>query len=339
MTNRSNWQRVFRRVAAVEWRSASLPAARFLRTFQVSGRAGWSDRQGHDMVARPPSTSGDPLRMSAPVHASAVLVGKFDAASGFRLRSFYPHHGVSLRLQSRGRRNGIQRSVAAYHAVSPHDDQLMPRLVDHHDRRPARNYLVEEIVEGVQASSRHIPDIAHEVARRLHRVQQGLGTEHRSLSSLTHQLLAERWAGFVNDHEVEPAVNQHVLRLIERDDLLEVGFGHGDLVASNIALRSQDIVLLDWEYAGAHPIAFDLGKLHVSTPRPEVTLDQLNQGLECSLGHGRGHYSFAEQVALGHIQFLSWYEVRRQRATASQRLEQLAKGTRRRLALVEQLLA
>lgn len=337
----STWHRVLGRVTALEWSSRALPASPRPRRFRVQGQAGWSDAHGQDLVVQ---TDGEVCEvvttLPSPTAASAVVMGKFDAASGFRLRSFYPRQGVTLRLQAQGRRNGIERSVAAFEAIGRHDPTLIPQLLDHGSSRGAeRSYLVEAMVEGRMAKADDVHTIAGEIAERLLHVQRKVGMTSTALSEIAHPLLGERWSTFAEEHELDPALARSVHKLIKRDDHLIVSLGHGDLVASNISLGAAGLTLLDWEYAGPQPIAFDLAKLHISARRPRLTFESIRPVLATELDAKRGHYSCAEQVALGHVQFLSWHAERSKRAQLSGRGNYLAVATRRRVLRIGQLLA
>lgn len=89
-----------------------------------------------------------------------------------------------------------------------------------------------------------------------------------------------------------------VRRLLSRDALLEVSFGPGDLVGSNILVGGDGLVLIDWEFGGERPIAFDLAKVHLHCADSVTTQAALERGLHHSVGGRLDHYSFAEQLAL-----------------------------------------
>lgn len=333
------WVRALRRVALVEWRSPSLSGRVRPVPLRHSGRKAWAAQTDTGSLppgVRPEPTDGHPVR--AAVRADAVVIGKFDVAREVRLRSFYTEPGLTVRFQAGGRPNGVSRTVLAHRAVTPHDPGLMPALEDHGRARPTRGvYLVERTLPGRAVRKDELLDLVEQLATRLHRVHQGVGVERRPLSRAVSPHLPDRWGAFADTQALSAGLRTRVAALLDRDDLLEVSFGHGDLVRSNMLLHDGTLRLIDWEYSGEQPIAFDLAKVHLNCPDPQAGFDSLIRGLG-TVGSGPGGYSLAEQIALGHVQALSWDQARRQRAEAAGRLPQLQRRTQQRIEAISALL-
>lgn len=337
---RQRWVRALLRVRAVERRAAGLRPPLRPRRFRYAGRAAWATPAGRAIL--PPRVGAerdDAERTLGPVGAEAVLLGKFDVGHEVRLRAFYPDPGLTQRYQAGGARNGVDRSLTAWATVAPHDSALMPAVTDSGVLRRRRGaWLLEHAVAGRPARPAELSGLLEPVAERLHRVQRAVGIDNRRLSTLVHHEFARRWQGFVDGHLVEPRLAAAVHRLIGRDDELQVSFGHGDLVGSNILLVGGGFVLIDWEFAGERPIAFDLAKLHLTADDHAEAQAALERGLGRRSGTGPGHYTFAEQLALAHVQALTWHELRARKARAAGRSGALEAMNRRQLESVGQLL-
>lgn len=333
---RRRWLRALRRVFSVERSSPVLPSTFRPRPLQCSDRAAWTSDHAMELID-PEATSAEGFRTWAPVRASAVLIGKFDVQREIRLRAFYPERQETSRFQAGGKNNGVHRTVAAHRIVREHDDGLMPRLLDHGGNDKVA-YLVEEFAHGRVAVFDEIPDLAEPIARRLSAVHDGAGTSAQRLSEITHRDFSSRWSEVAQAAKIDPALSAAVTELIGRDALLDVSIGHGDLVASNIMVTNDGFRLIDWEYAGQMPIAFDLAKLTVAHRDHQRVHAAVHRGVGSRPGTRRDHYTFDEQIALAHAQMLSWNQARAARAKAAGRTSFLRSGMRRRVQALRYLL-
>ena len=328
-----------RATASVRWSPA--PRRLVLRP-TVAYRAGLDLDALPPAVRRPARRAADPSGSTRlPVAADGVQVGKFDVDRVVRLRSFYAGPRLTMRLQSgAGHLNGVSRSVTAARLVARHSPGLAPELVEHGTvglRKVA--YLVERTVQG-RSPDQGAPvlEAIPALVTKLHRLHHGVGITHERLSALVHAELPRRWQALVDTGMVSAAVDAAVRELIARDALLEVRLGHGDLVGSNILRSGSEVMLIDWEYAGRQPIAFDLAKLHLAAGPAGPALDRLREGLGDDVGVAADHYPLPEQLALAHVQILSWQASRYARAAQAGRLPALERQTRLRLTAIEELL-
>lgn len=343
--SRRRWARRLLSVAGVEHRSPILASAFRPASLRVAGSMVWRRDQEESLLpaALRPNRDERARPMWAPVKADLVAAGRFDVDGYVKLRSFYIDSGLSVRVQAgrREKQHGVSRTLEAYRRVVPHIPAIMPRIDDHGSAPPFRGgvYLVEELVMGSHPVSRdEIQELAEPLAGLLHRLHRGVGVASHPLSATVHRKMPERWSAFVREFGVDGALDAAVRRLIERDELVEISLAHGDLVASNIMVNGGRIVLIDWEHAGEKPIAFDLAKIHLNSRDPVIAQANLERGLEHSVGHRSGHYSFAEQLALAHVQMLSQHQTRATRAAKAGRSGALAAQTRARLKAITRLL-
>lgn len=107
---------------------------------------------------------------------------------------------------------------------------------------------------------------------------------------------------------------------------------------SNILLGEAGLTLIDWEFAGELPIAFDLAKVHLNCADPVAVQTALERGLDHSVGGRSDHYSFAEQVALSHVHMLSWHDMRKDKARAAGSSDEFRTAVTRRLSSIGQFL-
>ncbi len=327
----------------MERRTAILDFSPRPRRWVFAGTTAW--RQDADFGALPDElrrTEGNPSRLvPVPVCADLLRIGKFDVDTEVRLRAFYATAGLSIRLQANAGReaSGVARTVRAHEQVSRHVPALMPRVEDHGITNRSRTaYLVEELLHGSHPTREQLPEVAEALARQLHLLHQGVGVASCPLSTVVHPQTRARWETFVRTGVVGLALDRAVHRLLERDALLEVSLTHGDLVSSNILVREGRTALIDWEYAGEQPIAFDLAKVHLNSVDQDATQASLQRGLQQSLGYDRDHYAFPEQLALAHIRVLSWHQPRRRKSEAAGRTGFLDRQTRHRLQSIARLL-
>lgn len=343
MSERSSqrWVQAFATLALVERSSPALPTTRRMRRVVTDG----SVAHLLDGVDDPTPTGGTQRRLRAPLSADTVRIGKFDHGRQVRLRGFYDAAGLTVRVQA-GRRDGstshgVARSVTAARVVGAHRPDLVPRMVDDGTMLGGRTaFLAEETVTG--RPPRNAPEVIaalSSVATDLGAVQQAVGIDALPLSTAAHPQLLERWRAVVADRQVTPALGAAVDRLIARDALLEVSFTHGDLVSSNVLRSPGRVVLIDWEYAGTQPIAFDLAKMHINAGSPGPAVEALDGALGRRVGHRRGHYSLTEQLALAHAVVLSRHQARSVRARRAGRVDALERQTRKRALALRELLA
>lgn len=338
-------------LAVVEHRSSALPAALRWRSFEVSGATAYQPaaRQPAAGTELPtgiiPSDPPATTPVTAPVRADAVVIGKYDHGRQARMRGFYGEEQVSVRVQAGsrepGRSHGVSRSVRAAELVAAHCPGLAPALRDHGSVFGGRTaYLVEQIVDGaVPVGKDGVLAALTAVARDLGSVQRAVGLEPRRLSSVLPADFPEHWQAVVEDGLVPPDSAAAVDRLVARDDNLDVSFTHGDLVATNILRVPGGVILVDWEFAGFAPVAFDLAKLHINAGPPGPAVDLLDRTLKGAVGHRRGHYTLAEQLLLGHVEVISRLERRMSKARRTRRVPQLQRQTRRRVRALGELLA
>ena len=340
------WRRALTALAVVERRSSALPSSTRWQELSATGPV------AHPVPLNPelprgliPRPGDEAIRITAPVAADAVVIGKFDHGRQVRMRSFYAEQELSARIQAASRRpdaeHGVSRSVRAAQIVGRHRPELVPAMVDHGTVFAGRTaYLVERTVTGrVPRSTAEILALLPVVAAELAAVQRAEGVTAQRLSAVVPAAFLDRWRGVVEDGHVPAPLAEQIDRLIARDDLLDIGFTHGDLVSSNVLQTQDRVVLIDWEYAGVRPIAFDLAKMHVNAGPAGPAIERLEDALDGLVGHGTGHYSLLEQLALAHVVVLSRFEARMQRAQRARRIEPLERQTRKRVEALQELLA
>lgn len=193
------------------------------------------------------------------------------ADSGDRVRTFDPDEGASRKLVVRDSKygRGVEadldvRTTLLVDAGVPH-----PR-VRTSERRRDHILVDEELVSG----RRFMPPIDR------HRIPEGLMAP---LARLYEQAGVKRvaltdWLGpdlagaLAAIDDPEPAL-RHARHLVDRNPMVSLGFGHGDLLPSNLAVRRRDVCFLDWETAGYAPIGFDLLRLWRKYPRVSALAD------------------------------------------------------------------
>jgi hypothetical protein len=93
------------------------------------------------------------------------------------------------------------------------------------------------------------------------------------------------------------------------------------------------VLLVDWEFARAMPVAVDPSKPLLQARSPADALEAVRAPLTATL-EGHGTYTLEEQLALAHVQMLSWSARRREKAEAAGRSRQFERDTSRRIAAV-----
>lgn len=334
------WRQALSRVARVERRAPTLEQYESQHRWHIHGRTA----VGENALSMTIPKAIRPRRPTTHVlggkaAADVITIGKFDVDREVRLRAFYLEPGLSLRLQSGGTRNGIDRSLAAYAEVRKHAPDLMPTIVENGRLGRAR-YLLEDSIFGWHPrDGKTLQTVAYDVAASLRPLHQGVGVWERPLSEVVSAKFKQRWRYAVTHIGIESDLDQAVRRLIARDGLVDISMGHGDLVGTNIVKLDDAVVLIDWEYAGLMPIAFDFAKIQIYCPDPRVALEEIERGLGGEVGTARGHYSLSEQIALAHARYLSWIGHTRRRAQAAGRMRQFDDNVALRTEAIKNLLS
>lgn len=286
----------------------------------------------------------EPTRVSARVGADLVRIGKFDTASLVRGRMFSEVDGPqprTVRFQASDPTggSGIERELPARESVARHAPELAPRLiVSGHLRRPGLSYLGESLVYGRHPRNpAEVGALLPEILEGFAHLHEGVGTESRHLSRVVAADLPARVHGLVEAGWLDGPTAAALVRVIERDALLQIGLGHGDLVRTNMLMREDRVVLIDWEYAREMPVLFDLAKpIYLAEDRVEAL--RLVRSVFGDLLDGSGCYAIEEQVALGIAQLLSWTPERHRKAVAAGRERYFLADVEGRTALLRQLL-
>jgi len=335
----SRWRAALAQTARIERREHLLPSAPCPTRWYLHGRSAVRGEQAHGSLPAVLEPKQDPTAtIRSRAAAVVVKLGKFDVERDVRLRAFYVPEGLSVRLQGGGPKSGIERILQAWSQVRIHAPSLMPRIVADGHLRTAR-YLLEEAIFGRHpVGGRALQRLAYDVAAGLHRVHQGVGVSELRLSSILSAQFEARWRAVVQVEHIDPATDEAVRALVRRDGLLDVSLGHGDLVGTNILELHDRVVLIDWEYAGSLPVAFDLAKMHLRCAEPDDAMAAVQAGLGGSVGTRRGHYSFPEQLALAHALYISRSGSARTRAAAAGRTAQLEQNVAVRVSAIQRLL-
>lgn len=278
----------------------------------------------------------------SPVAADLVVLAKFDVNAGIKLRAAYGD-GLTLAIQppSSGH-DGIARAVAAHQVVPRHAPGLMPALLGHGQLSSGMPYLVESWLEGEPlVSGRRLADATPEILGQLAAVHRGIGVDGVELSA-HWQHVRGRWEETVRTGIVPDPLAAWVDGLLRRDGRLRRSWVHGDLVASNAMCTPGGVALIDWEHSQVAPVMNDAAKLHLFSPDPGRTLEQVFHGFsDAPSGSGRlsgpGTYSPAEELALAHAQLISRYPRRRAALGGHPRAEIFEQQIRRQVTRLEQV--
>mgnify|MGYP001329846358 FL=1 len=288
-------------------------------------------------VLRPRAELTD--RLLTATRADVVAIGKFDVEREVRLRAFYERTGLSLRYQSGGPKSGIARTLSAHEHVVRHAPGLMPQIFED-GRVRGGQYLIEESLFGRHPrAGKELQSIAGEVASGLRRLYEGYGIADVRLSKVLGPKFPKRWEKAARDHSISDQLADQIRSLVSRDQLVEVSYGHGDLVGTNIMmLPDRGFVLIDWEYAGELPIAFDVAKIHLHCSQPVEAARTLQVALGRPERGGASHYTFRQQIALAHARYIAWSGPAMQRAKIANRETQLRRLISKRRSVIESLL-
>jgi aminoglycoside phosphotransferase (APT) family kinase protein len=124
---------------------------------------------------------------------------------------------------------------------------------------------------------------------------------------------------------------------VKRDAYLAASLGHGDIVKSNVVVAGDRPVLIDWEHARKMPVARDLAKPLLEAPDPLGALDIVHRE-RLDLTVRAESYGLVEQLALAHVEMLTWTDHRRARARSAGRLDAFDRQLDRRTTLLGTLL-
>lgn len=348
---RRRWLRALTWLAGVENHRAGPPATRRPRRVEIQGRrARLRSPRGPRALATgfephdaEPLSSDTPIRtLWAPVAADLVLMGKFDVDRHVRLRAFYDDSSQSLRVQGIQwyGRDPISRSLEAARLVAQHSPGLAPPVLGYGRLRGTDlGFLLEQTITGrpLNGASETLRALS-QITRSLRQVHQALGIGAQPLSVVAGPSLAQSWQRSAGLLEVDDSLTETVTDLIVRDLQLDISFGHGDLVRSNVLTDGDRFTLIDWEHAGTRPVAFDLAKLHVNAGGASRATSVLGDALAGSVGAGPRRYSLAQQLALAHVCHVARHEVRAERARAAGRLAALRVRENRQLRAIAKLI-
>lgn len=337
---RERWDIALKRVAAIERRSNVLKSRLLPKKFAYASRSAWSTQEGLEVLPRDQQHQWPGQGQTrARVRADAVLIGKFDVQAEVRLRAFYPQNDRSIRYQAGGKDNGILRTVNAHDKVRHFAPKLMPTIYDHGTILKGRGaYLIEETVEGETATRPQLETIIASLTEQLQQVHEGVGVSDKRASAVLGRHARSRWEAFLDQHSLDPRINERVQQLFNRDNLLEVSLTHGDLVNSNILVEDDRFVLVDWEWSSTKPIAFDMAKIIINVSDLNKFLHEMHTGLGSHLGARQSHYTFREQVALALVQTLTFYTRQSVKARKANRTAALKRQTTKRVNALTELL-
>lgn len=334
---RRRWLRALHRLWAIERISPHLAPLGRPRRISCARRFAWSTPHAHQALRRSEQPAELEFQPPTVTSADGVLIGKFDVGHEVRMRAFYLDDGLTARFQSGGKVNGISRSLEAFRALARQQPGLMPGIVDN-GHTPSGAYLVEQTLPGRPARPWQLSKFAGAIADRLITAQAAHGIDKARLSTIVHRDFLNRWHAAAELIDLSAGIRSTVVALVARDHQLDVSMIHGDLVASNVLISDDDFSLIDWEYATSGPIAFDLAKLEINADRPNDVRRAVLTALEGRLGTQAGGYTVREQLALGHVQVISWHAARLERAIAAGREAHLTANTRARVEAIETLL-
>ena len=168
-------------------------------------------------------------------------------------------------------RNDVERAAYRYLARF---DAPVPRLVEE-----ATDRIVLEYVENIgdyEAALRGGGSVA--ATRALGRAYAALHEVPPAGPVTAHRLEVEHleaWCEAV--HVAAPNLSRPIAAFDEPGSMLS--FSHGDPAPSNTLLRADgEVVLIDFEYAGARHRGYDLAGWHVLCPLAPILLDALHEG-------------------------------------------------------------
>lgn len=287
-------------------------------------------------------------RLVSPSAATVVRLGKLSGGRGtIRGRAFYLDGDrpvtVKFTVGSGPAADGIAREIAVRAALAGTGHLPAPPVLAAGTWR-GLGYLVEPVVAGEHA---HEPErkqvLALQLVDELLRAHRRVGGTDEPLD--LHPETMDRCRRLVDAHDWVGAgraarLLAHAGRLVADDAPLPVGWCHGDLGFSNVIVGPAGTpTLIDWEHAGRLPVAVDLAKVAVMSPRPAAVVERILAAAgPADIGDRPGRRGVADQLALIVVRELSWWERRRGTAAASGRAAPYERGIRRRIALLDLLL-
>jgi hypothetical protein len=318
------------------------------RRFHLADDLAW--RAGADLTGVPAEVRpagalpADARPVRARSRAALVRFGKFDRDGSIRARAYLlERRPTALKVQTdrRDGRHGVDREVRARRQVAALVPDLAPALYGT-GYLPAHevSWLAEEIVHGVHpAGPQDVTEHADAVIGAVTRLYLASGIASEPARDVLEPSTAERFEETARHHPGLSRFLPAVHELIARDGDLEVAFGHGDLVGSNVLVREDgSVVLVDWEYARRRPVADDLASVLTQARRKGPAIEVIERHLGAHVGVGSRSYTLREQLVLAQVRMLSWYPRRRERAERAGRLAALRRDTDRRAKALRVLL-
>jgi hypothetical protein len=153
-------------------------------------------------------------------------------------------------------------------------DLITPRLLDHHTQR---RELTFEAVYGDPLGPKYPDRISDDDLQRCLTVERRIRAfqpRRRWLRrvDVRRRLQFAARSGWINDGEL------HWLSQLASRGATRLTFAHGDLIPRNLIDTGDELVLIDWEWAGLHPPGYDLATLWftlVDVPGARTRLEAL----------------------------------------------------------------
>lgn len=201
-----------------------------------------------------------------PIENDAVQL----ADAGTRVRSFDHGRDVSRKLVVRQSKYGAgaERDLQVRRDLLPRASVRHPRVwASDHDA--VHVFIEEELVRGRRFAPyldfRHVDSALVDPLSRLY---ETAGLRAMPVTEAIGAQVAEQILGLAAD---TPVV-RHAQAILRADPQIAAGYGHGDLLPSNLAVDRDGVVFLDWETAGYAPVGFDLLRLWRKYPRTKAFL-------------------------------------------------------------------
>jgi hypothetical protein len=201
-----------------------------------------------------------------PIENDAVQL----AESGARIRSFDHADGVSRKLVRLDSKYGagVETDLAVRRDLLPQAAVPHPR-VHASDRDAVHVFIQDELVHGRRFAPLRDSRHAHTtLVTPLSRLYAAAGLRAMPVADALGAFTAERILGLTS----ELPVVRHAQAILRRNPRVTAGFGHGDLLPSNLAVTKDGVVFLDWETACYAPVGFDMIRLWRKNPRSRAFL-------------------------------------------------------------------
>jgi hypothetical protein len=202
-----------------------------------------------------------------PIENDAVQL----AESGARIRSFDHAERVSRKLVRLDSKYGagVEADLAVRRELLPRASVPHPK-VHASDRDASHVFIQDDLVQGRRFASYRDSRHAHRtLVTPLSRLYETAGLRAMPVVDALGAVTAERILGLTS----ELPVVRHAQAILQHNPRITAGFGHGDLLPSNLAVTRQGVVFLDWETAGYAPVGFDMIRLWRKYPRSRVLLN------------------------------------------------------------------